>query len=118
MRARRKDLSPRERRARVIRQRIRGTSERPRVCVYCSLKYIYAQVVDDSTGRTLASASSLQKGGRARCNIAAAKEVGKALAEAARAAGVTEVVFDRSGYKYHGRVKALADAAREGGLEF
>ncbi|MCX7847856.1 MAG: 50S ribosomal protein L18 [bacterium] len=118
MRARRKDLRPRERRARVIRKRIRGTSERPRLCVFCSLRYIYAQVIDDSTGRTLASASSMRRGGPARCNIAAAREVGAALAVAAKAAGVTKVVFDRSGYKYHGRVKALAEAAREGGLEF
>lgn len=118
MKVRRKDLSPRQRRARHIRQRIRGTSERPRISVFCSLKYIYAQVIDDSTGRTLASASSMTKGGPARCNIAAAKEVGAALAQAAKAAGVSKVVFDRAGYKYHGKVKALAEAAREGGLQF
>jgi len=118
MKVRRKDLSPRARRARHIRKRIRGTSERPRLSVYCSLKYIYAQVIDDSQGRTLASASSLQQGGASRSNIAAAKEVGAALAQAAKAAGVSAVVFDRAGYKYHGKVKALADAAREGGLQF
>ena len=86
--------------------------------MFCSLKYIYAQVIDDSNGRTLASASSLTKAGGARGNITAAKQVGAALAQAAKAAGVSAVVFDRAGYKYHGKVKALADAAREGGLQF
>lgn len=105
-----------------VRTRVEGTSARPRLCVYRSLAHIYAQVIDDATGRTLASASSLDtetrkqlKGGG---NIAAAKVVGKAVAERSRAAGVAQVVFDRGGYKYHGRVKALAEAAREAGLKF
>jgi large subunit ribosomal protein L18 len=99
-----------------------GTPQRPRLNVYRSEKHIYAQVIDDYAGRTLASASSTLKdvwekaanGG----NIAAAKAVGKAIAERAKAAGVTKVAFDRGGRQYHGRVKALADAAREGGLQF
>ncbi len=105
-----------------IRQRIAGTSERPRLCVHRSSRHIRAQVIDDQTGRTLASASSLDtdvkktlKGGG---NIAASKVVGKAIAERARAKGVEKVVFDRGGYQYHGRVQALAEAAREAGLQF
>ena len=105
-----------------VRTRVAGTSERPRLCVYRSLDHIYAQVIDDHNGKTLVSASSLDsdtkknlKGGG---NIAAAKVIGKAIAERAKAAGVKTVVFDRGGYKYHGRVKALADAAREAGLQF
>jgi len=105
-----------------IRQRIAGTSERPRLCVHRSSRHIRAQVVDDQTGRTIASASSLDtdvkktlKGGG---NIAASKVVGKAIAERARAKGVEKVVFDRGGYQYHGRVQALAEAAREAGLQF
>ncbi len=105
-----------------IRQRIAGTSERPRLCVHRSSRHIRAQVIDDQTGRTLASASSLDtdvkktlKGGG---NIAASKVVGKAIAERARAKGVEKVVFDRGGYQYHGRVQALAEAAREAGLKF
>ncbi|HYA96540.1 MAG TPA: 50S ribosomal protein L18 [Methylomirabilota bacterium] len=105
-----------------VRTRLSGTPERPRLCVYRSLGHIYAQVVDDRTGRTLASASSLDKETRKRMkgggNIAAAKVVGKEIAERAKAAKVEKVVFDRGGYKYHGRVKALADAAREAGLQF
>ncbi len=104
-----------------VRTKVTGTPERPRLCVFRSLSHIYAQVIDDRTGRTLAAASSLdktirqqQKGGG---NIAAAKIVGKAIAERAKAAGIEQVVFDRGGYKYHGRVKALADAAREAGLK-
>jgi len=101
---------------------VSGTAERPRLCVYRSLDHIYAQVIDDRAGKTLVSAStadketkkSLKGGG----NVAAAKVVGKAIADRAKAAGVSKVVFDRGGYKYHGRVKALADAAREAGLEF
>jgi large subunit ribosomal protein L18 len=105
-----------------VRTRVEGTPQRPRLCVFRSLKNIYAQIVDDRLGRTLVSASSLDaetrkltKGGS---NIAAAKIVGKAIAERAIAAGVSQVVFDRGGYKYHGRVKTLADAAREAGLKF
>ena len=99
-----------------IRRKLSGTGERPRLNVYRSLGHIYAQVIDDQKGETLVSASSikLKTGG----NIAAAKEIGKAVAEAAVAKGVKKVVFDRGGYLYHGRVKALADAAREAGLEF
>ena len=105
-----------------VRTRVVGTPERPRLCVFRSLGHIYAQVIDDRAGRTLASASSLDaevrkqlKGGG---NLAAAKVVGKAISERARAARIEQVVFDRGGYKYHGRVKALADAAREAGLKF
>lgn len=112
----------RERVHRRVRTKVAGTSERPRLCVFRSLKHIYAQVVDDRTGRTLASASSLDKETRQQTrgggNVAAAKVVGKAVAERARAAGVQQVVFDRGGYKYHGRVEALANAAREAGLKF
>ncbi len=104
------------------RQRIRGRAQAPRLNVFRSLKHIYAQIVDDSQGRTLVAASSadsdvrktLKSGG----NIASAKVVGKVLAERAKGAGIARVVFDRGGYGYHGRVKALAEAAREGGLKF
>jgi large subunit ribosomal protein L18 len=102
--------------------RVTGTPERPRLCVYRSNEHIYAQVIDDRSGRTLASASSLDadarkdlKGGS---NVAAAKLIGKKIAERTRAAGIEQVVFDRGGYMYHGRVEALAAAAREAGLKF
>jgi large subunit ribosomal protein L18 len=105
-----------------VRTRVTGTPERPRLCVYRSLGHIYGQIIDDRSGRTLISASSIDteakkslKGGG---NIASAKAVGKIIADRAKAAGVVKVVFDRGGYKYHGRVKALADAAREAGLQF
>jgi len=105
-----------------VRQRVVGTSGRPRLCVYRSLGHIYAQVIDDQSGRTLASTSSLDKGTRAALkgggNIAAAKIVGKSIAERSLAAGIQQVVFDRGGYMYHGRVEALAGAAREAGLKF
>ncbi len=105
-----------------VRTRVVGTPERPRLCVFRSLNHIYAQVIDDRTGRTLAATSSLDKAVRARlkggANVAAAKVVGQAIAERAKAAGVATVVFDRGGYKFHGRVKALAEAAREAGLKF
>lgn len=103
-----------------IRLRVRGSEERPRLAVFRSLKHIYAQVIDDRKGNTLAAASSGEKkaavgnGG----NLAGAKEVGKLIAERAQAKGVKRVVFDRGGYLYHGRIKALADAARQAGLEF
>ena len=111
-----------QRRQWSVRNSLSGTAERPRLSVFRSDKHIYAQVIDDLAGRTLASASStltdvrgdLKNGG----NIAAAKLVGKVIAERAKAAGITQVAFDRGGRKYHGRVKALADAAREGGLKF
>jgi large subunit ribosomal protein L18 len=133
-----------------IRQRVRGTGERPRLAVFRSLNHIYAQVIDDRKGHTLAAASSGEKAGEKKAeekkpsekaaseapasekkpahekakvvasggNVAGAKQVGKLIAERAKAQGVTKVVFDRGGYLYHGRVKALADAAREAGLEF
>ena len=105
-----------------MRKAISGTSERPRLCVHRSTRHIRAQVIDDLAGRTLASASSLDKDVRAQIkgggNIAASKVVGKVVAERARAKGVEQVVFDRGGYQYHGRVQALAEAAREAGLKF
>ncbi len=105
-----------------VRTRVEGTPERPRLCVYRSLGHIYAQVIDDRNARTVVSASSLDKEMRKQLkgggNVAAAKVVGKVLAERARAAGIEKVVFDRGGYKYHGRVRALAEAAREAGLKF
>ncbi len=110
------------RKARVRRAIRKAANGRPRLSVFRSSKQIYAQVIDDAEGHTLASASSLEKDLRGSmktgADIAAAKEVGRLVAERASAAGVRAVVFDRSGYLYHGRVKALADAAREGGLEF
>jgi large subunit ribosomal protein L18 len=105
-----------------VRQRVVGTAQRPRLCVHRSLGHIYAQVIDDHSSRTLASASSLDKQTRGQTkgggNIAAAKVVGKVVAERALAAGIQQVVFDRGGYVYHGRVQALANAAREAGLQF
>ncbi len=103
-----------------IRKRAIGTPEKPRLCVYRSLNHIYAQVVDDMAGVTLAAASTRDKdaAGDGTGNAAAAAGVGARLAERAKAKGVEAVVFDRGGFKYHGRVKALADAAREGGLKF
>jgi large subunit ribosomal protein L18 len=101
-----------------IRRKVRGNTERPRLAVFRSVAHIYAQVIDDAKGVTIVAASSSEKdatgtGG----NVAAAKEIGKRVAERAKAKGITRVVFDRGGYLYHGRVKALADAAREAGLE-
>jgi len=101
-----------------IREKLAGTAERPRLNVYRSLNHIYAQVVDDQKGETLVSASSLALKLKSGGNVAAAKEIGKAVAEKAVAKGIKQVVFDRGGYLYHGRVKALADAAREAGLKF
>jgi large subunit ribosomal protein L18 len=105
-----------------MRKRLAGTSERPRLCVHRSTKHIRAQVIDDATGRTVVSASSLDKEVREKIrgggNVAASKVVGKVIAERARAKGVEQVVFDRGGYQYHGRVQALAEAAREAGLQF
>ncbi len=105
-----------------LRRKIAGNADRPRLCVFRSARHIVAQVIDDQAGKTLAAAASLDaevkkqiKGGG---NVAAAKIVGKAIAERARAAGVERVVFDRGGYQYHGRVQALAEAAREAGLKF
>jgi len=121
-------ISPLDRaseRARIhqrIRRKMLGSSKRPRLCVFRSLQHIYAQVVDDGKGSTLVSASSVEKTFKGKLkstgDIAAAKAVGKAIAERAKAKGIELVVFDRGGFPYHGRIKALADAAREGGLKF
>ncbi|MEM6331940.1 MAG: 50S ribosomal protein L18 [Planctomycetota bacterium] len=108
----------RNRRKIGIRKRILGTAERPRLTVYRSGKHMYAQVVDDLEGRTLASASTVQAKIGYGGNVESAASVGTKIAEAAKAAGVEQVAFDRNGFRYHGRVKALADAAREGGLKF
>jgi large subunit ribosomal protein L18 len=101
-----------------IREKVSGTAERPRLAVFRSLNHIYAQVIDDQSGVTLASASSLQLKLKTGGNVASAKEIGKAIAERAIEKGIKQVVFDRGGFLYHGRIKALADAAREAGLEF
>lgn len=109
------------RRHRRVRKKVMGTPERPRLCVYKSLRHLYAQLIDDLHGHTLVYVSTLDRELRDRVrgpNIEAAKAVGKLLAERARAKGIEKVVFDRSGYPYHGVVKALADSAREGGLIF
>ncbi len=108
----------RQRRHRRVRTRIAGTADRPRLAVYRSLSQIYAQVIDDRSGRTLASASSLDAKDSKTKRADAAKAVGTLIAEKAKAAGIEEVIFDRGGYRYHGRVKALADAARSNGLRF
>jgi len=105
-----------------VRSRVSGTAERPRLCVYRSLKHIYAQVIDDGGGRTLAAASTLEKEMRQKLtrpkSSDAAKLVGELLARRALELGIRQVVFDRSWFRYHGRIKALADAARAGGLKF
>jgi len=111
------------RRHRRVRKTVTGTPERPRLNVFRSLEHIYAQIIDDSVGQTLVSASTLDKEVRVLCGEGAdksneAKIVGRVLAERALARGVSQVVFDRGGYQYHGRVKALAEAAREAGLTF
>ena len=113
-------LSPFERRRRRVRSALRARAGgKPRLSVHRSGRHIYAQIIDDAAGRTLAAASSLKKGAKALgANFDAAATVGTELAEAAKKAGVTTVIFDRGGFLFHGRVKALADAAREGGLEF
>ena len=102
---------------RGIRQKVSGTKERPRLSVFKSNKGIYAQLIDDDSGHTLASASSKELG-KTGVTVPISKDVGKKLAEKAVASGIDTVIFDRSGYLYHGRVKALADGAREGGLKF
>ena len=103
---------------RRIRRKVQGSQARPRLAIYRSLNHIYAQVIDDENGRTLASASTTEKDlkGTTGGNIEAAERVGRTIAERAQAAGISHVVFDRGGYLYHGRVKALTDAAREAGL--
>lgn len=102
-----------------IRRKVSGTSERPRLAVHYSNQHIYAQVIDDTTGRTLISASTLDKSiEKASSNIESAQKVGKLIAERAAATNISAVVFDRGGHLYHGKVKALADAVREGGVQF
>lgn len=117
-----KTREARKRRHRRIRAKVSGTAERPRLNVYRSLKHIYAQVIDDDAGHTLVSASTLDKELASEVAGMSKKEqaalVGKTVARRAIDAGISEVVFDRGGYPYHGRVKAVAEAAREGGLEF
>jgi large subunit ribosomal protein L18 len=101
-----------------IRSRVAGTAERPRLAVFRSGKHIYAQVIDDTKGHTVVAASSSEKESKNGGNVTGAKEIGKLVAERAKDKGIKAVVFDRGGYQYHGRVKALAEAAREAGLEF
>ncbi|MHB1701001.1 MAG: 50S ribosomal protein L18 [Acidobacteriaceae bacterium] len=101
-----------------IRQKMQGTSQRPRLNVYRSVNHLYTQLIDDAAGVTLVSASTLAAKLKTGGNVAAAKELGKLIAERAQEKGIKKVVFDRGGYLYHGRIKALADAAREAGLDF
>ncbi len=105
-----------------VRRRVRGTSERPRLAVFTSLKHVYAQVIDDTTGRTLVAASTMARDLRdelkSTATVEAAKAVGQAIGRKAVAHDITRVVFDRNGHPYHGKVKALAEAAREAGLDF
>jgi large subunit ribosomal protein L18 len=112
----------RERRHKRVRYKISGTAARPRLNVFRSAKHIYVQLIDDDQGHTLVAAStvdaSIREGKKSGANVEAAKTVGTLIAERAKEAGITKVVFDRGGFKYHGRVQKLADAAREGGLEF
>lgn len=116
-----KELSRKRRHIR-IRKKVSGTGSRPRLCVYKSLNHIYAQIIDDVKGQTVVSASTLDRDLKEdkghKGNVASAKKVGQMLASKASRIGIKEVVFDRGGYKYHGRIKALADGARESGLEF
>ncbi|MFZ5590523.1 MAG: 50S ribosomal protein L18 [Bacillota bacterium] len=116
---RRKERAKRQLR---VRKKVFGTAQRPRLNVFRSLSHIYAQIIDDEQGHTLVAASTLSPELKGKLeqtgNVAAARQVGLLIAEKARAKGITKVVFDRAGYLYHGRVKALADGAREGGLEF
>jgi large subunit ribosomal protein L18 len=107
------------RRHRRVRKKVLGTAERPRLAVFRSNKHIYVQAIDDLAGRTVASASTMEADARggATATVAAAKEVGKRVGERAKQAGITTVVFDRGGFKYHGRIAAIADGAREAGLE-
>ncbi|HEX9989638.1 MAG TPA: 50S ribosomal protein L18 [Chloroflexia bacterium] len=118
MRAKPHMLTPRQKRHNRVRARVIGTSERPRLNVFRSLNHIYAQVIDDVRGHTMVAASTLDQDVAEAPKIEQAKAVGKLVAERARAAGINKVVFDRGGYLYHGRIKSLADGAREGGLDF
>ncbi|MBI4212267.1 MAG: 50S ribosomal protein L18 [Deltaproteobacteria bacterium] len=111
----------REYRQERIRKKIAGTAGRPRLSIFMSLKHIYAQIINDELGSTLASASTMEKkvnAGKKSVTIEGAKKIGEQVAERALAKGITQVVFDRSGYRYHGRVRAMAEAAREKGLQF
>ena len=110
----------RKRRHRRVRKKVEGSAERPRLAVFRSLNHIYAQVIDDASGKTLAAASTVEKEfkGSKSTKSEEAKLVGRLVAERARSAGVEHVVFDRAGFRYHGRVKSLAEAAREAGLDF
>jgi large subunit ribosomal protein L18 len=119
----RKALSPRKRRHVRVRAKVSGTPQRPRLNVFRSSAHIYAQVIDDLAGHTIVAASDLEAGlveklGDDKTKTARAKAVGELIAERAKAAGITAVVFDRGGFLYHGRVRAVADGAREGGLDF
>jgi large subunit ribosomal protein L18 len=119
----RKALTPRQKRHKRVRAKVSGTPQRPRLNVFRSSQHIYAQVIDDERGHTLAAAGSAEPAIRQQVSEDAtktdkAKLVGQLVAERAKAAGITQVVFDRGGFLYHGRVRALADAAREGGLDF
>jgi len=116
-------VEARLRRKKRIRKKVKGTPERPRLCVFRSLKHIYAQVVDDTQNQVLAASSTMSKDlkekfSKVHGNIKEAREVGLAIAKRLLEKGISKVVFDRNGYRYHGRVKALADGAREGGLIF
>src|SRR5947209_2026027 len=111
-------MTAREKRHNRVRARVQGTNERPRLNVFRSLNHMYAQVIDDTRGHTLVAASTLDKDVSESAKIEQAKAVGKLVAERAKGAGITKVVFDRGGYLYHGRIKALAEGAREGGLDF
>ena len=120
------EVRARQRRHRRVRKRVRGTGERPRLCVFRSLRMVYAQIIDDDAeegrGRTLTQANSREPGmveeGKSRRDTTAAQAVGRAIGERAKALGITKVVFDRGGYQYHGRTQAVAEGAREAGLEF
>lgn len=101
-----------------IRKKIEGSLERPRLSIFRSARHVYAQVIDDLSGKTLASVNSYEKGKPGRAGVESCTELGKKLAEACKGKNITQVVFDKNGYAYHGRVKAFADGAREGGLQF
>lgn len=123
MRRIRRDLSPRKRRQVRVRSKVYGTPERPRLNVFRSANHIYAQIIDDDKGYTLVSASTMDKDSKPSLTtemskVEEAKTVGQLVAQRAKEKGITKVVFDRAGYLYHGRIKALADGAREGGLDF
>jgi large subunit ribosomal protein L18 len=118
MKAKPHTMTPREKRHNRVRARVTGTTERPRLNVFRSLNHIYVQVIDDAQGRTLVAASTLDTDVAEAAKIEQAKAVGKLIAERAKGAGINKVVFDRGGYLYHGRIKALAEGAREGGLDF